>query len=570
MAKNGEVQEQIKEKKECCSARNVLWYLVFFGFAVNYMIRINLNIAIVAMIQPKARDNLSLSSECIASDASIIMRQSSNNFSNSVILSPTAPTVFHSLNYTPASFADPSNLTTLEPKPFTSPPSQPPPTKHPLRNTTFRDKHHSPFTNVGPGIRDNSKFDWNEKVQGHVLGSFFWLHWTTQIPGGLLAGKYGTKLVFGLSNFAGVVFCFAIPFFAKLGSTHLMVLRLVQGILCGFAWPSMHDMTAKWIPPNERSKFVTAYLGSSVGAAMTYPICGFIIDRWGWEYVFYACSAFGTSWFIAWWALVHDSPSEHPRISDNEKEYILTSLGKSVAKDKAPVPWSDIIRDKTVWVNVLAQWGGLWGLFTLMTHAPTYFKFIHGWNIKATGLFSGMPHLLRMVWAYIFSQIGDFLLRTNKMTRTNVRKLATVICCMGQGIFMMCLAYSGCDATVAIVFLTLAVAVHGSVSTGPLASVVDVSPNYAGVILGMMNTAAAFVGFFTPAVVGYLTFQNQTTPQWQKVFWIASGWLFISGIMYVIFAKSELQPWNSPEKAKEHPEEELMVIKTEKSSKSDV
>lgn len=23
----------------------------------------------------------------------------------------------------------------------------------------------------------------------------------------------------------------------------------------------MHDMTAKWIPPNERSRFVTAYLG---------------------------------------------------------------------------------------------------------------------------------------------------------------------------------------------------------------------------------------------------------------------------------------------------------------------
>ena len=29
------------------------------------MIRINLNIAIVAMVQPKAKDNVSLSSECI-------------------------------------------------------------------------------------------------------------------------------------------------------------------------------------------------------------------------------------------------------------------------------------------------------------------------------------------------------------------------------------------------------------------------------------------------------------------------------------------------------------------------
>ena len=28
-------------------------------------------------------------------------------------------------------------------------------------------------------------------------------------------------------------------------------------------WPSMHDMTAKWIPKNERSKFVSAYLGEN-------------------------------------------------------------------------------------------------------------------------------------------------------------------------------------------------------------------------------------------------------------------------------------------------------------------
>lgn len=31
----------------------------------------------------------------------------------------------------------------------------------------------------------------------------------------------------------------------------------VQGVI----WPSMHDMTAKWIPQNERSRFVSAYLG---------------------------------------------------------------------------------------------------------------------------------------------------------------------------------------------------------------------------------------------------------------------------------------------------------------------
>lgn len=53
----------------------------------------------------------------------------------------------------------------------------------------------------------------------------------TQIPGGLLASRYGTKRVFGFSNFSGVVLCFFIPYFAKLGAMYLMALRLVQGLL---------------------------------------------------------------------------------------------------------------------------------------------------------------------------------------------------------------------------------------------------------------------------------------------------------------------------------------------------
>lgn len=36
-------------------ARTVLWYLVFVGFAINYMIRINLNIAIVHMVMAKPK-----------------------------------------------------------------------------------------------------------------------------------------------------------------------------------------------------------------------------------------------------------------------------------------------------------------------------------------------------------------------------------------------------------------------------------------------------------------------------------------------------------------------------------
>lgn len=45
------------KRQGCCSmsARNVLWCLTFIGFAINYMIRINMNITIVDMIVPAAK-----------------------------------------------------------------------------------------------------------------------------------------------------------------------------------------------------------------------------------------------------------------------------------------------------------------------------------------------------------------------------------------------------------------------------------------------------------------------------------------------------------------------------------
>ncbi|KAJ8939621.1 hypothetical protein NQ318_010640 [Aromia moschata] len=74
-------------------------------------------------------------------------------------------------------------------------------------------------------------------------------------------------------------------------------------------------------------------------------------------------------------------------------------------------------------------------------------------------------------------------------------KMIQIDGCSLQGLFMLALAYSGCNSSAAIVFLTLAVASNGAVSTGPLASMVDISPNYASsprVILRSYGNEANF------------------------------------------------------------------------------
>lgn len=42
---------------------------------------------------------------------------------------------------------------------------------------------------------------------------------------------------------------------------------------------------------------------------------------------FYVPGIVGLVWFVAWIFLVHDSPTVHPTIAEDEKKYILASTG---------------------------------------------------------------------------------------------------------------------------------------------------------------------------------------------------------------------------------------------------
>lgn len=79
-----------------------------------------------------------------------------------------------------------------------------------------------------------------------------------------------------------------IPFAANLGVTAMVISRVVLGFLLGASWPAIHPMTAVWIPPMDRSKFISNMMASALGAAITMPICGYLISWFGWPSVFYS------------------------------------------------------------------------------------------------------------------------------------------------------------------------------------------------------------------------------------------------------------------------------------------
>ena len=197
-----------------------------------------------------------------------------------------------------------------------------------------------PLTNTSDDNPDigGGDFDWNSKEQGLILGSFFYGYVVTQIPGGFLAEKYGGKWFYGIGTLCTAILTLLTPLAAKVGVWCFVLCRILEGLGEGMTYPAMHAMMSRWVPLNERSKFVTLISsGAQFGTVISMPISGLMAANISWQSVFYFFGALGCVWFIFWAFLVFNTPQSHPRISSDELRYIETNIIRT-ASEGLPFP----------------------------------------------------------------------------------------------------------------------------------------------------------------------------------------------------------------------------------------
>lgn len=398
---------------------------------------------------------------------------------------------------------------------------------------------------------DQTRYPWNEYQVNLILGSFFWGYICTELPGGRLAEIIGAKRVFGYSMFVSSAITLLTPLAAAYGYTAVAALRTVLGFMLGATWPAIQPMTAKWIPPTERSKFVSNMMASSLGAAITMPICGFLIASIGWESVFYVTGVIGVLWSVAWFLLVFDTPADHPRISDEERIFIESALGTTASKRKLSVPWKAIFTSPAVWAIVITHGCSVFGYFTVVNQLPTYMKYILNFNIKENGMLSSLPYLGKYIFAVATSSLADYLLRTNKLSVTAIRKIFTTFAVLSPGILMIVQAYEGCDRVTSVAIFTVALTINGAVTAGYLGNGLDIAPNFSGTIFGIANTLSSLGGFLSSYMVGTITYHNQTYARWSIIFWILAGTYITGALTFAFFGSGKLQEWNNPEEESE-------------------
>ena len=78
-------------------------------------------------------------------------------------------------------------------------------------------------------VRQEGGLVWDKKVQGLVLGSFFWGYLVSQLPAGLLAVRVGGKWCYGAAMLVAGLLTLLTPLVAQHSFQGLMALRILLG-----------------------------------------------------------------------------------------------------------------------------------------------------------------------------------------------------------------------------------------------------------------------------------------------------------------------------------------------------
>lgn len=134
------------------------------------------------------------------------------------------------------------------------------------------------------------KFDWDQKMQGMILGSFFYSFVLMQVPSGRLAESFGGKWIVSIGLLGTGLLNLVTPLIAYSYGL-LITSRVLLGLLQGGIFPACYSIVYNWLPQNERSLgFAMMDVGTNIGTIVATTMTGYLSEYGfadGWPSTFY-------------------------------------------------------------------------------------------------------------------------------------------------------------------------------------------------------------------------------------------------------------------------------------------
>ncbi|KAF5745818.1 Phosphate transporter 4 6 [Tripterygium wilfordii] len=388
-----------------------------------------------------------------------------------------------------------------------------------------------------------------------MLSAFYYGYACSQVPGGWAAQKIGGRKVLLLSFVLWSSTCFLVPLDPN-RVVILVIARLLVGVAQGFIFPSIHTVLAQWVPPHERSRSVSLTTsGMYLGAATGMLFLPSLVKFKGPQSVFLAEASLGIMWSLLWFNYASDPPrSEHPKATAaGFGESLLPVKGIQRIKMEnegstvrsAKIPWKKILISLPVWAIVVNNFTFHYALYVLMNWLPTYFELGLQLSLQEMGSSKMLPYLNMFIFSNIGGVVADHLITMRILSVTKTRKFLNTIGFAVASLALIALpifrSSSGAVfcSSVALGFLALGRA-------GFAVNHMDIAPRYAGILMGVSNTAGTLAGIIGVDLTGRLleaaksSYSDLSGPEsWRAVFLIPGLLCIFSSVVFLLFATGE-------------------------------
>lgn len=335
-------------------------------------------------------------------------------------------------------------------------------------------------------------------MQGAILSAFFAGYALFQIPGGMLADKFGSRKVMAFAIAWWSVFTTLTGLIASYPI--LLLCRCVFGIgeasFPGGSWKTI----ATYFPPKQRAT-ATAIQSSvnTLGPAIASLVAAGIIAAYGWRTVFIALGFPGLLIALAIWVYLRDKPSEHPHMSREELSELqaesaaVTTTSTAAA---AKITFKDLLKTPILWQMVL-----IWFFFDItfwgfVSWLPSYLMKVRKFSLLQTGINGSIPFFVGTVGMLVGGYLSDRM--------KGQRKWIFIPNALIAG-FMLYLTYSVESAQMAVVYQSISAFFMFIAFAAFWGLVIDSFPAH---IMGSGSATVNFggqaAGFISPFVMGYL------------------------------------------------------------------
>jgi len=244
----------------------------------------------------------------------------------------------------------------------------------------------------------------------------------------------GTRLGFALSigvwSIATILHAFA------QGVLSFGIFRSILGIAEAGNWPGAAKGNAEWFPTKERA-FAQGIFnsGAAIGGMIAFPIISLMSVYMDWQWIFVSIGILGFLWLLPWLYLVKSPPKDHPWLSAEEREYILSGqknqdIDSDGNYDDGYAPTTgELLGHKESWGVIVASAAidPIWWLFVFWI--PGYLMEVYGMDVKNVGIYAWVPYVGAMVGAWFGGLLAQNLLKTG-WSINKTRKFVIILGCV--------------------------------------------------------------------------------------------------------------------------------------------